>query len=510
MTPDLVVGIDSSTTATKAIAWTRRGVAVAEGRAPVALSTPRPGWFEQEVGEWTGSLSRALRQLTRKLAPARIAALAISNQRESFAQFDAADRPLRPATLWLDERAHREVKDLARELGAEVIHRISGMPPDLTPCIYRCRWLSTHMPGLWKKTAKTAEVHGVLAHFLTGRWVTSLASASPMGVLDVQARDWSEPLLKAARLRRDMLPDLVAPGAVMGAVSAAAAKATGLAAGTPVAAGGGDGQCAGPGVNVFHKGRAFLNLGTAAVSGSFGATYAIDPAFRSLIAVGETGYSFEAAIRTGTFLVNWMAERLFNVAPGKVAGMLADLEREAALSPPGANGLVLVPYWSGCMTPYWDTGARGVIAGLSGNHGRGDLYRALLEGVALEQTMMTDRLARATSPIDHYVIVGGGSQSDLWCQIVADVSGRVVKRLETAEASALGAAMAAAKAAGWFATVAEASAAMAARPVKTFRPRSKPHRRYQELLAVYQDLWPTVTAWNARLQAFNHGELAAP
>jgi sugar (pentulose or hexulose) kinase len=502
MTGDLVIGIDSSTTATKAIAWNRRGIAVAEGRAAVPMSTPRPGWFEQDVADWTGALAKALKQVTRKVDARRIAALAISNQRESFAQFDSRNRALRPGTLWLDERAHREVKDLSAEIGAAEIHRISGKPADVTPCIYRCRWLATHMPKVWQKTAKTAEVHGVLAHFLTDRWATSLASADPMGLLDVAAYDWSDRLLAAARLRRDMLPDLVRPGDIMGEVSPAAARATGLRAGTPVAAGGGDGQCAGTGANIFLKGRAYLNLGTAAVSGSFGASYAIDPSFRSLVAVSESGFSFETAIRTGTFLVNWMVERLFNVNAAKNPAIFTALEAEAKASPVGANGLALVPYWSGCMTPYWDTGARGVIAGLSGNHGRGDIYRALLEGVALEQAMMTNRVAEATSPIDHFAIVGGGSRSDLWCQIVADATGRDVKRLETAEASALGAAMAAAKAAGWYAAIPEAAAAMSGKPSRTFRPRTKESRRYQELLAVYADLWPTLSSWNDRLSAF--------
>jgi sugar (pentulose or hexulose) kinase len=163
---------------------------------------------------------------------------------------------------------------------------------------------------------------------------------------------------------------------------------------------------------------------------------------------------------------------------------------------------VMIPYFSGIMTPYWDADGRGVLAGLSGSHTRGDLYRALMEGIALEQAMMTNRVAAVTSPIDHFAIVGGGSKSDLWCQIVSDASGRDVKRLESPEASALGAAMAAAKGAGWFKTVAVASAAMSGKTIKTFRPRSKEAKAYAELLSIYQELWPQMSHWNARLQNF--------
>ncbi len=502
---DLVIGIDSSTTATKAIAWNRRGKAVAEGRAAVPLSNPRPGWFEQDVAQWTGALTTALKQLSRKIDMGRVAALAISNQRESFAQFDRTNKPLRPGTLWLDERARPQMKTLAAKLGAGNIHRISGKPVDVTPCLYRCAWLSENEPRVWKKTAKTAEVHGVLVHFLTGDWKTSVSSADPMGLVDLKSYDWSDELISAVGLSRAQLPGLGRPGEVLGEVSAAAAKATGLKAGTAVVAGGGDGQCAGTGVNVFVENRAYINLGTAAVSGSFGKSYAWGRAFRTMGAVAEEGYIYESAIRTGTFLVNWMVERLFHADPRKQSAIYATLEKEAALSPIGANGVTLVPYWSGCMTPYWDSDARGVIAGLSSSHGRGDIYRAIMEGIALEQAMMTQQIADATAAITHYVAIGGGARSDLWCQILADASGRDVKRLDTVEASALGAACAAAKGAGWFKTIPQASAAMAGKPARTFRPKAKAHKRYQELLDLHREFWPLMSDWNAKRVAFGGG-----
>ncbi len=502
MKPDLVIGIDQSTTATKAIAFDGQGHIVAEGRALVPLSNPQMGWFEQEVSDWTGSVSAALKQLTRKISKDRVAAISISNQRESFAQFDVKGKALRPGTLWLDERAHVEVKELAAEVGAERLHQISGIPDDITPCRTRCRWLAKHMPKVWDNTAKTAEVHGVITHYLTGEWKTSLSSASPMGLLDARTYDWSDVLLKAAKLTRAQLPTLMPSGEVMGLVTDAAAKLTGLKAGTPVVAGGGDGQCAGAGANTFLKGRAYLNLGTAAVSGSYGESYAVDPSFRSLSAVAEKGFSYETAIRTGTYLITWFVERMFHQNPAKNPKIFAELEEEAKAVPIGSRGLVLIPYFSGIMTPYWDADGRGVLAGLSGSHTRGDIYRALLEGIALEQAMMTNRVAAVTSPIDHFAIVGGGSKSDLWCQIVSDASGRDVKRLETPEASALGAAMAAAKGAGWYKTIPAASQAMSGRPMKIFRPRMKQAKAYEELLSIYQDLWPQMSAWNSRMQNF--------
>lgn len=505
-TADLVIGIDSSTTATKAIAWDRKGRAIAEGRAPVPLANPKPVWFEQEVDDWIGAANKALKQLTRKIDASRVAAIAISNQRETFAQFDSKNRPLRPGTVWLDGRAEKQMKALAAKLGAERIRHISGKPVDLTPCISRCAWFAEEMPAMWKKTAMTAEVNGVLIHHLTGNWHTSTAAADPMGLLDMARYDWSDELIEAVGLTRAQLPRLFRPGEQVGEVTSAVARITGLKPGTPVVAGGGDGQCAGTGTNVFVKGRAYVNIGTACVSGSFGTRYADAQAFRTMTAVAEEGYIYETALRTGTFLVNWTVENLFNTNPAKSPRIFADLEREAAAVPPGANGLAVLPHWSASMTPHWDPVTRGVIAGLSSSHRRGDIYRAMLEGVALEQAMMTNLAADASIPVDHYVAIGGGAKSDLWCQILADISGRDVKRLETVEASSLGAAMAAAKCASWFKTVPEASAAMAGKPAKTFRVRTKENRRYAELLAIHSDLYPAIRDWNARLSAFAQGQ----
>ena len=461
------------------------------------------------VIDWTGSAARVLKQLTRKIDPKRIAALAISNQRESFAQFDAKGNALRPGTLWLDERAAAQAAGLARKLGPERLRRISGKPADITPCISRCAWFAEKMPAMWKKTAMTAEVHGVLVHFLTGNWHTSTASADPMGIIDMARYDWSDELVATVGLSREQLPKLFRPGEQVGEVTAAAAKLTGLKPGTPVVAGGGDGQCAGTGTNMFGKGRAYVNLGTACVSGSSGATYADAQAFRTLTAVAEEGYIYETCLRTGTFLVNWFVERLFNVDPVKNPKIFVELEAEAAAAPIGANGILAMPHWSGSMTPFWDSSTRGVLLGLSSSHNRGDVYRAMLEGVALEQSMMTNLAVEASGlAIDHYVAIGGGSRSDLWCQILADASGRAVKRLDTVEASSLGAAIAAAKGAGWFPSIHKAASVMGGKPVKTFRPRAAAYRRYQELLAIYTDLYPSVRDVSTRLYRFAEGSRA--
>jgi len=503
--PDLVIGIDSSTTATKAIAWDRDGRAVGEGRAPVAMTNPLPGHFEQDPADWWASTAQALRQLTAQVEAARVAAIGISNQRETFGIFTQDGTALRPGMVWLDERARPQQKRFGDTFGAERIHAISGKPVDVIPCLYRMIWLAETEPAIFARAERIAEVHAYLSFRLTGEWVTSTASADPTGALDMRHRVWSEEILRAAGVDPALMPRLVPPGTPMGEVTPPAAAATGLAPGTPVIAAGGDGQCAGTGAGVGAgaPGQAYVNLGTAVVSGSFGSDYAYDRAFRTEIAIADAGYIFETCVRSGTFLVDWLAREMLLVNPAEQRNVLATLEAEAAARPIGAGGVVMIPYWQGCMNPHWDSAARGVIAGLSGSTRRGDIYRALLEGIALEQATSTDGAIAATGvPIDRYVAIGGGAASDLWAQILADATGRPVQRSTTVEASSLGAAIAAAKGGGWHGTIAQAVAAMAGRPVRSFEPEPKRSARYAELRAIHADLWPTLSAWNARLAAF--------
>ncbi|HZF34528.1 MAG TPA: FGGY family carbohydrate kinase, partial [Candidatus Angelobacter sp.] len=149
--PDLVIGIDSSTTATKAIAWDRDGRAVGEGRAPVAMTNPLPGHFEQDPADWWASTAQALRQLTAQVEAARVAAIGISNQRETFGIFTQDGTALRPGMVWLDERARPQQKRFGDTFGAERIHAISGKPVDVIPCLYRMIWLAETEPAIFAR-----------------------------------------------------------------------------------------------------------------------------------------------------------------------------------------------------------------------------------------------------------------------------------------------------------------------------------------------------------------------
>ena len=505
MDKDLVIGIDSSTTATKAIAWDRHGRLVGEGRSAIALSNPRPLFYEQDAHDWWRSLCAALGELGTEIDMDRVAALAIANQRETVVALDAQGEPLGPGITWLDERGREDVGLLCKKLGRDRLLQITGKIPDPTPCVYAMHWLMRKAPELYAETAKFLEVHGYLVWRLTGLYRTSWASVDPMGVYDLAAKQLSEPILEALRLTPKQFAVAVAPGSVLGEVTGEAAEATGLRAGTLVVAGGGDGQAGGLGTGTLIPGRAYLNLGTASVSGVYGKAYATDPAFRTLTSLSGEGYIYELCLRTGTFLTDWFVKGLFAADPQQQPDIYREMEAAAAAVPIGAGGLMLQPYWGGVMTPYWDQDARGLIIGLSGEHGRGHLYRAMMEGIALDQAMGTANIERVTGqPVTELMTIGGGSKSDLWCAIIADATGKAVRRLATAEATALGAGIVAAKGAGWFATAGEAADAMAGKVESSIEPDAARHGVYQELLGIYERLYPATREVQVALAAFKH------
>ncbi|UCC61566.1 MAG: FGGY-family carbohydrate kinase [Anaerolineae bacterium] len=491
----LVVGIDSSTTACKAIVWDRDGRAAAEGRASYSLLQPQPKWYEQDADAWWGGTCAALREALDQVDDARLEALCITHQRESFVPVDWEGRPVRRAILWLDERSHAQVDSLRRLIGPARFHRITGKPLTTNPSLTKIVWLMQHEPEVLARTYKFLDAHAFLVHRLTGILCTSLASADPMGLLDMRTRTWAADLMAEVGLRIEQFPELVPPGAVIGRVSEAAAAATGLPVGLPVVAGAGDGQCAGLGANTTGGGRASLNLGTAVVSGTLSADYLVNRAFRTLYAPLPSGYFLETVIQGGVFTVNWFVDKF--AADLRGAGRPHSpeemLEAEAAQVPPGSLGLVLVPYWNHAMTPYWDPAAAGITVGWTGAHGRAHFYRAILEGIAFEQRLAGDAMMAATGEaFSQYVALGGGSRSDLWCQIVADVTGVPVVRSATAEATCLGAGILAAAAAGWYPDPRSAADGMT-RTTEHFTPDPERQVVYDRLYSqVYQPLFPAL------------------
>jgi xylulokinase len=498
MSYDYVIGVDCSTTAAKAVVWNSRGEALSQDRRTFGLSQPRPGWGEQNAEDWWTATVSAVQRAVQTVDTSRIGALCITHQRESFVCLDERGLPLRPAMLWLDTRATREVE----KFGTSEVHRVTGKPPNPTPAWYKLLWLAANEPETMARIGKVVDVHGFLVQRLTGHWVTSWASADPLGLVDMATFDYDEGLLQTIGLERGQLSELRAPGSVLGVVREDIARQLGLPPGLPVVAGAGDGQCAQLGSGITSPGRAYLNLGSGIVSGTFDESYSYGMEYRTLSAAVPEAYTLETFIGGGTLNLSWFVEKFSGLDTSSLGLDLSPeqvLETAAAKLPPGAEGLLVLPYWTGALTPYWDHNARGVLLGLTGAHGKSHVYRALLEGIAFEQRLLTSGAEETLDqPITDMVALGGGSRSAVWCQIIADVLQRQVSVVNEPESTCLGAGMLAAAGAGTHESVPAAGAAMSGVSA-SYEPDPDTVARYDRLYEVYRDIYPSTREIFARL-----------
>jgi sugar (pentulose or hexulose) kinase len=494
-----VIGIDSSTTATKAVVWDRDGRAISEGRSEFPLAMPRPGWHEQDPEDWWRSTCAAVALAMRTVDASGVEAICVTHQRETFACLDEDGRAVRPAIVWMDVRATAQVE----ALGSDDVHRTTGKPADTTPALYKLLWLREHEPETIARTRWLADVHAFIVNRLTGAWRTTTACADPLGLIDMERRDWSDDLLARVGLGRARVPELVAPGDVIGELSVAASEQLGLPPGLPVVGGAGDGQSAGLGANVTRPGSAYMNVGTAVVAGTISERYAWDQAFRTLIGAVPGTYLVETLLQGGTYTINWFLERIATLDAGRMGIGLHDvdvLEAAAARLGPGAEGLLLVPYWASAQTPYWDPAARGIMFGLAGHHGKEHMFRALMEGIAFEQRLALEGMERGVGrPLEALLTTGGGSRSALWRQILADVTRRAVVPCREAETTSLGAGIHAAAAVGWHGSLLGAAEAMTGTGAGHV-PDEAAAARYDELFAIYREIYPRTAPLHRALQ----------
>ena len=496
----LVLAVDTSTTATKAIVVDAAGQVLATGKADIAMYTPAPGFYEHDPLDWWRTTDEAVRSALGQVSAAdraRVAAMCVTPQRQSFGLFRADGTPVRRGPLWLDSRA----ADQVLAYGTEAVHLLSGMPPDVTPSLYKLAWLKEHEPASLAAADKVVGVHGYVAYCLTGEWVDSTATADSLGLYDMARLDFADELLAIAGVTRDQMATLVATGSVMGAVRGDIAAAWGLPGPIPLVAGCGDGQAAGIGAGAVGPDEAYLNMGTAIVMGVHSPTYRCGQVYRTDVAGLPGHYVLEAVQNSGAYLAGWFRENLGNPALGGAPDPELDAAAEAAGL--GAGGLVVLPYWNAVQSPYWDPVARGAMVGFNGGHTRGYIYRAILEGLSLETARnLTGMAADAGTPLRQVMVMGGGQRSPLWRQIMTDAIGIPLVACEAEEISALGAAIMAMSVTGMYGGDIVGCARAMARLGDVSEPDEAAHARYQEIGAIQGELYGRLKDLFPRLHAY--------
>ncbi len=502
----LVIGVDCSTSACKAVVWDFHGNAVAQGVSPLSLIAPRPTWHEQPAKSWWTAMVQAIRQAVSQVDGRRLKALCIAHQRETFVPVDEQGQPLTNGILWMDERARELLPSLEQSFGGQDFHRQTGKQLSVNLTIAKIAWLKETHPEIFARTYKYLDVHAFLVHRLTGFYRTGWGCADPTGMFDMQNKDWAGTLLIRVGIRPDQLPEVFPPGTVLGTVTSPAAEACGLPPGLPVVAGIGDGQASSLGVNITAPGETSLSLGTSVISGTYSDQYVTDSAFRTMSGGIPGSYLLETVLLGGGYTLSWFMEKMAVQSGQDVEKFQEFYDRAASAVPPGSAGLMVVPYWNSVLGPYWDPAASGIIAGWRGVHQLPHLYRAILEGIAFEQRLNTLGVEKALGQsVSRYIAIGGGAQSDLWCQIIADVTDKPVFRAGTTEAAALGAGILAAATTGCYNDVGQAAREMTHLLPRPCEPDPFRHAFYLRLFEeVYRFLFPTLQPYLERLTSLSN------
>ncbi len=448
------IGCDVGSQSLKGILFDPGGRVAATASAAYDVDYPRPAWAQQDVGRWRDALAQVTHALLARsgVAAADVATLGLASQVDGVVAVDRDNEPLAPAIIWLDRRASAQARRLGERVGPAEIRVRTGLNMDASHVAPKIMWLRDETPRVFEDADAFLLPGSALVAWMTGERVIDHANASSTLLYDITTRAWSAELLAASGLDGRQLGEIRAAADVAGTLRPDVAAALGLTAATRVVTGTGDEHGASLGAGGIVPGIVIDITGTAEPVCVAATTPVVDET-----GLVETHGHADPRV--------WLVENPGFVSGGSVTwfreaiggGEAAELDGEAAAGTvPGADGVTFLPTLSGSTAPRWNDEARGVYAGLALNHGRAHLYRALLEGCTFALRDIVDRLDAMGLAGPEMRVVGGGARSPLWLQMKADVTGKTVRVLQAEEATASGAAMLAAVAAGTFAGLDEA------------------------------------------------------
>ena len=484
-----VLGIDVSTTATKAVLIDEAGAVVGVAASEYGFEVPHPLWSEQDPRLWWDGAVAAIRAVLAKTGASGsdVVALGLTGQMHGLVLLDGRDEILRPAILWNDQRTADACDAVRAAVGPGRLIEITGNDALTGFTAPKLVWVRDNEPAVWDRVAHVLLPKDFVRLRLTGEYALDKADGAGTLLFDLAARDWSDEVLAALGIDPSWMPPTFEGPSVTGAVTGAAAAATGLREGTPVVAGGGDQSANAVGVGVVDAGTMALSLGTSGVV--FAATEAPIHEPRGIVhafchAVPDRWHMMSVMLSAAGSL-RWFRDTL---APGESFEALVAAAGEID---PGSDGLLFLPYLTGERSPHPDPFARGAFVGITVTHDRRHMTRAVLEGVAFGLRDGLDLMTAAGMPAPTQIRAsGGGTVSPLWRQILADVLDAEIATVDSAEGAAYGAGLLAAVGAGWFASVAEAAAATVhVTPVATPGPDVA---RYAEAHEWYRALYPAL------------------
>jgi xylulokinase len=504
-----ILAHDLGTSGDKASLFDEAGRTVHSALAGYGTSYPHPGWAEQDPDDWWQAVCLATRRLLAeaRIDPAEIGAVSFSGQMMACLPVDAKGKPLRSAIIWADQRAIEEAAWMAERCGAEAVYRRTGQRVGPSYSAPKILWFKRHAPEDYARTHAFLQAKDYAVLQLTGQYATDYSDASGTLLFDLATRRWAEDLFAALELDPRLVPPAHPSATIVGGVTRAAAEATGLAAGTPVVIGGGDGCCATAGAGVSEEGDAYAYIGSSAWLSIVSRRPLLDPRQRTTtFAHLDPDYCCPmGSMQSAGGAYGWLEGLLRGNGEESI---YAELDDAAAKTPPGADGILFLPHLLGERSPYWNPLARGAFIGLSLKHGRAAMARAVLEGVAMNLRQILEALREQGARIPALRLIGGGASSALWRQIMADVLGLpILQPVLLTEATSLGAAIAGGVGVGMFKSFSVAREIVPATEAE--RPRAEARQRYEALYPLWQRAYRQVEPLFAELAASCSGEREA-
>lgn len=491
-----LLGLDYGTGGAKAALVDAEGAVAGHAFEEYSLQHPHPGWSEHNPESYWQATLRLVHSCVEQAnaSPREVCGIAASSALPSLVMVDSVGAPVAPAYNLLDRRAQAEVEWLKKEIGEDRIFSVSKNRLDDHPSLVNLLWEKRHRPEVFARVQKTLTIDGFINQRLTGRATAHFSGAAFWGVAyNLLERRFEPELLEKLGVHPEVLPDLFACDTLIGELHSRAAGELGLAAGTPVAAGQVDCNAGWVGAGAIRAGDIQMNLGTC---GNFGIVHTDTRFLDSMIAFAYTTNSTNTYVTvpttaTGGQLLRYMRDQFYQaeMRGGSAGAEVFDLmNREAASLPPGAAGLVVLPFLMGERTPIWDSYARAVIFGLSLHHTRGHVVRAMMEAVAFA-LYDSFRIIQATGRKMNFPIVlnEGGAKSRLWRRIITDVFNVPTVLVERRVGAPYGDAILAGVATGVFPGFDVAR--QWARYVEPMEPNADNHQLYQEYFSLYKNLY---------------------
>ena len=494
---DYFLGIDTSTTSSKALLIDSHGGVVAVASSPHTLQTPKPLWSEQDPLEWWDAVSASIRLVLEKagIGGERIAAVGLTGQMHGLVLLDGSGNVLRPAILWNDQRTQSQCDEIHRRIGRERFIQITGNVALTGFTAPKILWVQENEPEVYAKAKHVLLPKDFIRLKLTGEYAMDKADGAGTVLFDLNLRDWSADVLEALQIDRSWMPRTFEGTEFTGRITEEAASATGLKAGTPVAAGGGDQAAQAVGVGAVEPGIVGLTVGTSGVIFATTPSALVEPEGRlhAFCHAVPGLWHFMGVMLSAAGSLQWYRDTL---APNM---SFEDLVKEAESASAGCEGLLFLPYLSGERTPYPDPLARGSFIGLTLRHSRAHMTRAVLEGVAFGLKDSFTLIQNAgLGGITQVRASGGGTKGALWRQILASVLEAELVTVNTSEGAAFGAALLAGVGSGAWVDV-PAACRETIRITGQTLPVEEDAAVYRKVHPLYRELYPALKSSFAKL-----------